>query len=83
MNGKLDFLAFARLVEETFDTPPGSIGERTRCDEVPGWDSLGHSVLLTRLSRRYNLALSEADATMDCTVCELQARMAALQDAEA
>ena len=83
MNRKLDFRTLAGLVEETFDRPPGSVGERTRCDEVPGWDSLGHSVLLSRLSKRYRLALTEADATMDGTVGELHVRMAALQGATA
>ncbi len=83
MNRKLDFQTLAGLVEETFDRPPGSVGERTRCDEVPGWDSLGHSVLLSRLSKRYRLALAEADATMDGTVGELHVRMAALQGAAA
>lgn len=79
MNRKLDFQAFAALVEETFDRPPGSVGERTRCDEVLGWDSLGHSILLSRLSKRYHLVLVEANATMDDTVAELHARIAALQ----
>ncbi len=83
MNKRLDFQAFAGLVEETFDRPHGSVGERTRCDEIPGWDSLGHSVLLSRLSKRYRLALSETDATLDGTVGELHVRMAALQEAAA
>ncbi len=83
MNRKMDFQAFAGLVEETFDRPLGSISDCTRCDEVPGWDSLGHSVLLSRLSKRYRLVLAEADATMDGTVGELHSRMAALQEATA
>ena len=83
MSRKLDFPAFAGLVEETFDRPPGSVGEQTRCDEVPGWDSLGHSVLLSRLSKRYQLALAEADAALDVTVGQLHVRMAALQGAAA
>ena len=58
----LDFTAFAALVESTFDRPAGSVARATRCDEVPGWDSLGHSILLSRLSRRHHLVLVEADA---------------------
>ena len=74
----LDFPAFAALVEDTFDRPPGSVGARTRCDEVPGWDSLGHSTLLARLSRRHAVAITEADAGMTGTVGDFHARIAAL-----
>ena len=72
--------AFARvvaLIEETFDRPPGSVRRGTRCDEVPGWDSLGHSVLLSRLSNRLGLILMEEDAMMPSTVGEFHRRITA------
>ena len=74
----LDFPAFAALVEDTFDRPPGSVGARTRCDEVSGWDSLGHCTLLSRLSKRYAIAITEADTGMAATVGEFHTRIAAL-----
>ncbi len=73
------FQEFAALVEGTFDRPFGSITASTRCEEVPGWDSLGHSVLLSRVSRRCAVALVEADAVMPATVGELHGRIVALR----
>jgi acyl carrier protein len=72
----LDFTKFASIIAETFDQPPSSITRSTHCDDVPGWDSLGHSVLLSRLNRRLSLALAEADAAPAETVGELFDRLA-------
>ncbi len=72
------FKTFAVLVEDTFDCPAGSVHSTTRCDEVPGWDSLGHSVLLSRLSKRHHLVITEADATPTETVGSFHDRIAAL-----
>lgn len=74
----IKFADFAALVEETFDRPCGSVLQGTRCDEVPGWDSLGNSVLLSRLSKRCTLALVEADAVMSTTAGALYERLVAL-----
>ena len=79
----LSFAAFADLVEQTFDRPPGSVHRTTRCDEVPGWDSLGHSVLLSRLSKRHHLVITEADAAQADTVGSFHDRIAALPQAAA
>ena len=72
------FENFASLVEGTFDRPAGSVHRDTRCDEVPGWDSLGHSVLLSRLSKRHHIAIMEADAARADTVGVLHERIARL-----
>ena len=74
----LSFEAFAALVEQTFDCPAGSVHRTARCDAVPGWDSLGHSVLLSRLSRRHHLVITEADAAPTETVGSFHDRIAAL-----
>ncbi len=71
MSANLDFHQFALIVAETFDQPAARITPATRCDDIQGWDSLGHSVLLSRLDRRLSLALSEADATPAETVGDL------------
>ena len=60
--GPFSFEVFAALVEDTFDHPAGTVHRTTRCDDVSGWDSLGHSVLLARLSKRHRIAMTEADA---------------------
>lgn len=70
--------AFTALVEGTFDRPAGSVRRDTRCDEVPGWDSLGHSVLLSRLSKRHHLVIVEADAARADTVGFFYDRIAGL-----
>lgn len=79
----LRFVDFARLLEETFDLAAGSIRRDTRCDEVPGWDSLGHSVLLSRFMRLYRVEVAEADAAMAMTAGDLYDRLAAVSGASA
>ena len=68
---RVTFQTFATLIEETFDLPRGFIKPDTRCSDAPGWDSLGHSVLLSRLDKRFHLRLVEADAAPTDTVLEL------------
>ena len=75
----IDFPGFAALIEDTFDAQPSSIERNTRCGDVPGWDSLGHSVLLARLDRRLGAPLSEADAAPAETVGELFERVSAVR----
>jgi len=50
-----DTAAADRIVEtiaETFGADPARITRATVADDVDGWDSLGHSILMVRLSRR-------------------------------
>ena len=77
------FETFAALVEGTFDCPTGFVHRTTRCDEVPGWDSLGHSVLLSRLSKRHHLVITEADAAIAETVGNFHDRVAGLPRGDA
>ena len=74
----LAFPEFAALVAETFDRTASSVTRDTRCSDIPGWDSLGHSVLLSRLDKRFHLSLGEADASPAETVGELFDRIAGL-----
>ena len=81
--GPFPFEVFAALVEDTFDRPAGSVHRTTRCDDVSGWDSLGHSVLLSRLSKRHRIAITEADAARAETVGSFHDRVAALPRGDA
>ena len=63
--------AVIALVADTFDVAPGSVGTGTRPGDVTGWDSLGHSVLLTRLSRRFRVPITEDLAMPVGTIGEL------------
>ena len=76
--GQFSFEILAALVEDTFDHPAGSVHRATRCDDVSGWDSLGHSVLLSRLSKRHRIAMTEADAARAETVGSFHDRLAGL-----
>ncbi len=70
--GKPDLAdAVIGLIADTFDMPPGTITADTRPGEIPGWDSLGHSVLLTRLARRFRLNMTEDLAVPVSNVGEL------------
>ncbi len=74
----IDIQAFVELIAETFDISPSLIGLNTLSADVPGWDSLGHSVLLSRLDKRFHFGLIEADAAPAETVRELYDRISRL-----
>jgi acyl carrier protein len=80
---KVQFSTFAIMVAETFNLLPSAVTRDTRCEDVPGWDSLGHSVLLSRLERRLHIGLTEADAALADTAGELYDRIAALSPSAA
>jgi acyl carrier protein len=63
--------AVIALVADTFDMPTATITTATQPGQVPGWDSLGHSVLLTRLARRFGLRMTEELAAPVDSVAEL------------
>jgi acyl carrier protein len=63
--------AVVALIADTFDVSPRGINAATAPGEVAGWDSLGHSVLLTRLSRRFGLQITECLAAPVDSVGEL------------
>jgi acyl carrier protein len=45
---------------------------------VNGWDSLGHSVLLTRTARKFDLNMTEELAAPIVDIAEFTSRIAAL-----
>jgi acyl carrier protein len=63
------------LVADTFDVTAVSISTATQPGEIGGWDSLGHSVLLTRVARKFRLQLSESLVAPVESVGELVARV--------
>lgn len=46
-------------IAETFGADPASISRATVTTDVDGWDSLGHSVLMVRLSRRLGFEIDD------------------------
>jgi acyl carrier protein len=63
------------LIADTFDLPGDTISIETRPGEIAGWDSLGHSVLLTRVARRFRVTVTEDLATPVANVAELVAHI--------
>jgi acyl carrier protein len=63
-------------IAETFSADPKSIERQTIADDIDGWDSLGHSVLLARLARRLAISIGEDDAAAE-SVGELIDRLTA------
>jgi acyl carrier protein len=63
------------LIADTFDMNGELISIETRPGEISGWDSLGHSVLLTRLSRRFRVTMTEDLARPVANIAELVAHI--------
>jgi len=59
------------IIADTFNADPLAITRSTTAEDVDGWDSLGHSVLMTRLSRKLGLEIGEDIASGADTVGEL------------
>jgi acyl carrier protein len=70
--GKPDLAeAVIALVADTFDRAADSVTTETQPGDIAGWDSLGHSVLLTRITRRFKVTMTEDLAMPVGTVGEL------------
>ena len=68
------------VIADTFDVPVHTISGTTTADDVAGWDSLGHSVLMTRLARRLAIPLGEEIAATSDSVGELIAALRPLAE---
>jgi acyl carrier protein len=59
------------IIADTFGADPACIGRTTVADDVDGWDSLGHSVLMVRLSRRLGIEIDDWTASESRSVGHL------------
>ena len=64
-------LAVREVVAETFDVRLERLGPSTVAEDVDGWDSLNHTILLVRLARRLDLAIDEGLASQARSVGDL------------
>jgi acyl carrier protein len=69
------------VIADTFEVPAAALSAATLTEDVPGWDSLGHSVLLTRLARLNGRAFTEDQAAFVRTIGELVERVRARETA--
>ncbi|WP_131196728.1 non-ribosomal peptide synthetase [Lichenihabitans psoromatis] len=76
-DGPRDILSVVMtVIAETFDAEPGAITPQTVPSDIDGWDSLGHSILLMRLSRQLRVEIDEHAAAGARTVGDLIERVA-------
>ena len=47
------------VIAQTFSVPSAAITRATIADDVDGWDSLGHSILMIRLSNALGMPIGE------------------------
>jgi acyl carrier protein len=59
------------IIAETFNVASSDITDDTVADDVNGWDSLGHTVLMVRLQKKLRVAIPEHVAANVQTVGEL------------
>ena len=73
--GELNLSPFGRgvvaIIADTFAVDSHRIGRGTTADDVDGWDSLGYSVLLARLSKKLDIEIGERIASSARNVGEL------------
>jgi acyl carrier protein len=59
------------IIAETFNVASSDITDDTVADDVDGWDSLAHTVLMVRLQKKLRVAIPEHVAANVQTVGEL------------
>ena len=60
-----------RVIAETFNADPAAITRATTAEDVDGWDSLQHTILMIRLGRALGVDVPERVAAESATVGEL------------
>lgn len=67
----------AQVIRTMFKTPNVIVTRETTADQVPGWDSLSHAVLLMQVERAFGIRLEPADVVCLENVGELVDMVAA------
>ena len=60
-----------KLIEETLGLEAGSIHEETAIDEVEGWDSLAHVLIIGDMESKFGISIPLDEAIEITTVAEL------------
>lgn len=50
----------ALILQEVFDDPSLAIDRNTTAEDVPGWDSFSHTILLLTINNRFKIHLPTA-----------------------
>lgn len=70
--------AVRRVIAETFSLPPSALPDDATADDVDGWDSLTHTVLMVRLQNAFSVTVPESVASEADTVGDLIAAVTGL-----
>ncbi len=73
--------AVRAIIAETFDVPVDVVTDDTVADDIDGWDSLSHTVLMIRIQNAFGIHIPEAVAAETATVGELSAAVAEIASA--
>ena len=64
MAGEDTLAQVAALLRATFQRPDIGIGAETTADDVPGWDSLTHGLVLMAIERDFHIRFTPAEMLM-------------------
>ncbi|MCJ2035234.1 acyl carrier protein [Methylobacterium sp. J-068] len=70
--------AVRSVIAETFNVSPEILGDSAVADDVDGWDSLSHTILMIRLQNAFGIRIPESVAANVETVGELVAAVEAI-----
>jgi acyl carrier protein len=68
-----------RVISETFCYPLENIVSNTVAEDIDGWDSLRHTILMIRLQKALGVAIPEEIAARASTVGDLIDRLSCLK----
>jgi acyl carrier protein len=51
--------SIAEIIRETFEQPNAVIDRETTALDIPGWDSLSHTILMLRVEEQFGVTLPE------------------------
>jgi acyl carrier protein len=76
------FAAVVMLMRRTFKSLDIEVTDRTTVDDVSGWDSLGHTTLLVRLEKHFDVKIPDVLAGDLTNVKAIVDRICALLEAK-
>ena len=70
--------AVRSVIAETFNVSPETLADGVVADDVDGWDSLSHTILMIRLQNAFGIQIPESVAANVETVGELVSAVVAI-----
>jgi acyl carrier protein len=67
--------AVRRVIADTFSVPVDAISRSTVAEDVDGWDSLKHTILMVRIQNALKIRIPESVASEAASVGDLTDRL--------